>query len=356
MTKVLIASDVHIHQHKKNSDRLTHCLDVLRWIFQTAVERDIKEILFLGDLFHDRQKLDTYGFVRTYEIFEEFLYKDPKFNLHLLVGNHDMYFFKRWDISSVKPLRAFPTVTVVEEPCTCSVAGHDVDFLPYTHNPIQDLQKIKSPGHKLLCAHIAVDGAKLNLHHETKSEIQIENDGDMVIVGSDVYANWDQVFLGHYHGAQNIGINAEYVGSPLQLSFGEAFEEKHIIIYDLDSQEKEYVVNDFSPVHYIVPAEDRHNYELEGNFVKILTQDLSASEVVELRQDLETDKVASYEIKPIPQKVDEHIIEDAKAILHNQSEMMDKYVEEVDRSNGLGELDRDKLIKIGKGLAEKISV
>lgn len=266
-----------------------------------------------------------------------------------------MYFYKRWDTSSVKPLRAFPTVTVIESPSTLTVEGHPIDFLPYTHNPIQDLQKIESPKHKLLCGHIAVDGAKLNLHHATKSEVQIENDGDMTIVGSDVYANWDQVFLGHYHGAQNIGINAEYVGSPLQLSFGEAFEEKHIIIYDLETQEKEYVKNTFSPVHLILSTDERSNYQLEGNFVKLLTEDLAAAEVIELQEELEQQKVATYEIKPVPQKIEEHVVEDAKAILYNQEEMMEKYVEEIERTTGLGDLDRPKLIEVGKKLAERIS-
>lgn len=323
-------------------------------MFDTAIARGIKEIIFLGDLFHDRQKLDAYGYVKTYEVFEEYLYDDPKFNLYLLVGNHDMYYFKRWDISSVKPLRAFSTVTVIDKPCTIGIGSHAVDFLPYTHNPSEDLAKIESPAHELLCAHIAVDGAKLNLHYSTRSEVQIEHDGDMVIVGSDVYADWDQVFMGHYHGPQNIGINAEYVGSPLQLSFGEAFEDKHIIVYDLDTKEKEYIKNDFSPQHFIIPYEEKNNYPLKGNYVKLMTEELGATEVIDLQRELEEDEVASFEIKPIPKKEEEHLIEDAKAILYNKDEMLEKYVEEVEKNNGLGDLKKDKLISIGSQFCEEV--
>lgn len=354
MSKVLLFSDIHIHAHRKSSERLEHCLEALRWVFDTAIERNITEVLFLGDLFHDRQKMDTYGYVKTYDVFEEYLYNNPKFNLYLLVGNHDMYFFKRWDISSVKPLRAFPTVTVIDKPCTLGIGKHAVDFLPYTHNPSQDLAKIESPAHELLCAHIAVDGAKLNLHYSTHSEVQVEHDGDMVIVGSNVYADWDQVFLGHYHGAQNIGTNAEYVGSPLQLSFGEAFEEKHIVIYDLDTKNKEYVKNNFSPVHFIIPAEDRSNYPLEGNYVKLLTEDLGAAEVIDLQRELESEKVATFEIKPVPKQIKEHLVEDAKAILYNRDEMLERYIDEVDKNSGLGNLDKEKLLSIGMKFCEDI--
>lgn len=352
MSKVLVTSDIHIHQHKKSSDRLNHCLDALQWIFETAIDRNIKDILFLGDLFHDRQKLDTYGYVKTYDMFEKYLYEDPKFNMYLLVGNHDMYYFQRWDVSSVKPLRAFPTVTVIEKPSTIKIGDHFVDFLPYTHDPIGDLNTLKSPSHELLCAHIAVDGAKLNLHHSTKSEVCVEHDGDMKVIGSNVYADWDQVFLGHYHGPQNVGINAEYVGSPLQLSFGEAFEDKHIIIYDLQTKKKEYIKNDFSPQHFIIPASERSSYDLNGNYVKLLTDNLDSADLVDLRKELEND-VATLEIKPILKKEEEHIIEDAKAILYNKDEMLQKYVEEVEKNNGLGELNKEKLINIGNSFCNQ---
>ena len=57
-------------------------------------------------------------------------------------------------------------------------------------------------------------------------------------------------------------MNVEYIGSPLQLSFGEAFQEKHLIIFDQDKKECEYILNDFSPKHLIIKSEDTVTFAL----------------------------------------------------------------------------------------------
>jgi DNA repair exonuclease SbcCD nuclease subunit len=102
MAKVLLFTDLHIHNHKQSLQRLQDCLDVLRWAFQTARDREIKDVLFLGDLFHDRQKIQVMAYHNTFQVFEE--YRD--LNIYLLLGNHDLWFHDKWDISSVMPLSA----------------------------------------------------------------------------------------------------------------------------------------------------------------------------------------------------------------------------------------------------------
>ncbi|NDB86213.1 MAG: hypothetical protein EB127_26480 [Alphaproteobacteria bacterium] len=58
MGKVLIFSDIHIFPHKRKNERLEDCLNVLKWVFKVSKERNIKSILFGGDFFHDRQKIE----------------------------------------------------------------------------------------------------------------------------------------------------------------------------------------------------------------------------------------------------------------------------------------------------------
>ena len=57
--KILVFTDLHIHPHKKSSERLEDCLNALTWAFKTAKKRKISNMVFLGDLFHDRQKIDV---------------------------------------------------------------------------------------------------------------------------------------------------------------------------------------------------------------------------------------------------------------------------------------------------------
>jgi hypothetical protein len=252
-------------------------------------------------------------------------------------------------------LRKLPGVRVVSEPKVLSLSSEYLfAFLPYTHNPIEDLKiveeqwdiecknkKINPP--KVLGGHIAVDGAVWNAKYGTLAEVTIEHDGDMTKVGPNIFDNWDRVFLGHYHCEQQLNEKVEYVGSPLQLSFGEAFQEKHIIIYDLEKDEKTFVKNDFSPKHFIIKEHEINDYDLKGNFVRLEVNDISSNKMLEIRKNLvEEINVATMEIKQSIKK-EEHVITDAKSILYKEDEMLEKYVEQVSAN-----LDKDRLIKVGK--------
>jgi len=354
--KVLIYSDLHIHPHKRSYDRLQDCLDVQEWVFKTARDLEIENILFCGDLFHDRQKMDIPTYQKTFDCFRRNLERDDRPNVFLLLGNHDLWHYQKWDVSCVFPLGALPGVTVVDRPCALKVGNYEVGFLPYTHDPIEDLKKIKMKAKfKMLCAHVAVDGAVWNVRAGTKSEVSIEHDGDMIKITPDVFDKFDQVFLGHYHGEQKLSDTVEYVGSPLQLSFGEAFEKKHIVVYDLETHEKEYIRNNFSPEHYIVPADKITKEMLEReNFMRVIVDDLAAANVIEMKNEISKTKVKSLEIKQKPKQVAEEvqIISDAKSILAKGDEMLVGYCESEEVKELLKDLDKPKLLDIGREICQ----
>lgn len=347
MKKVLIFSDLHIAKHKHSMNRLEDCLNTLEWVFKTAVSKGIKHILFCGDLFHDRQKIDVQTYQKTFELFEKYV-PTNNIEIYLLLGNHDLWHMQRWDISSVIPLRSIKGVTVVDKPCTLDVAGHPVSFLPYTHNPAEDLKSITNNADtKILCGHVAIDGAVLNTMHQTHAEVAVEHDGDMIKVGAEIFDGWDHVFLGHYHGEQKLQYNVEYIGSPLQLSFGEAFQHKHVLIFDLETHEKEYIRNTFSPTHLIIRKDDVSKYELANNFIWIMVEDISQADLIDLRTEiLSANTVGSIEFKSVEKKVEETLVEDAKAIMLKEGEMLEKYVES--QKSTIGELKEDKLLEIGR--------
>lgn len=345
-SKILLFSDVHIHAHKKSFDRLKDCLKALEWAFETAKSNKIKDIVFAGDLFQDRQKIDVATYSLTFDTFIK--HCDGSINLWLLLGNHDMWYHDKWDISSVLPFSALPNVTVVNKACTLEVNGKEIDFLPYVKNPIEhlaDLQQVvkKRKGLKILVGHLAIHGAELNTLYHSLADVQIEHDGDMVKVGPEYFKAWDQVFLGHYHGAQEIE-NIEYIGSPLELNFGEAYQEKHVLIYDLKNCKKEYIVNDFSPKHIIVSEDEVHTHEVENNFVRVNVENRKSIEMLDLRKSIQAKKPGTLEIIQRPKKEQKQVVEDAKAILNKEDEMLETYVKEVET----GDMDKPHLVDIGK--------
>lgn len=361
MAKALLFADLHIHSHKDSVDRLHDCLQVLHWIFEQADKHEVQHILFLGDLFHERAKIDVLNYLYTFEAFmKHMLANKPHYDMWLLIGNHDMYHKEKWNVNSIKPLTAISQIHIVDQPSTISISGVNIDFCPHTENPIKELEKLKKGRDKdslrLLLGHMAVHGAKLNKLYGTKSDVIVEYDNDMQQVGVDVFDGWDRVFLGHYHGAQQLSDNVEYIGSPLQLSFGEAFEEKHLVLLDLDTLEKTYIPNEFSPKHYILPPEEISTYQLKDNFVRIVVDNMSAKDVLDLRREIVVNhKVASVSFMPKDKKPEETaaVVEEAKAAFDDMDKMLDTYI----TNRGVPAGMDGKLIKeFGKRVLENVVV
>lgn len=353
MAEVLVFSDIHIAPHKRSIDRLHDCLKTLHWVFETAVARKIKYIVFAGDLFQDRQHIDVMTYHLTFQLMHDQIVKHD-LKVWLLLGNHDLWYFDKWDISSVSPFSAIPGVTVVDKPSSIQVNGSEIDFLPYTQDPFDHLTQLRKSaaerkGKKILFGHLAVNGAKLNIVHGTRSDVIIEHDNEMIPVDVESFHGWDHVFLGHYHGAQNLSKAVEYIGSPLQLTFGEAFQTKHIIILDLKTGKKEYVLNEFSPQHLIIPEDEIENFDLKGNFVRITVKPGSSADHLDVKKMVEEQLPGTIEIIPEEEDSPEHLVTDAKSILQEEDKMLEIYVANCE----IGNLEREYLMEWGKTICKK---
>lgn len=351
MSDVILFSDLHIHPHKRKDERLEDCLKALDWVFDVAEENNITNILFGGDLFHDRQKIEVYTYQRAFETLQKRL-STKKFNLYLLLGNHDLWYNEKTSVSSVVPLSALPNVRIISSPERLVIEGSTWDFIPFTHNPVETLNELnqKDGNPEYALGHISLDGALL--HGTQYSDVTIEHDGDMISVGASLFNHYKHTFLGHYHAEQIINEKVEYIGSPLQLSFGEAFQQKHIIIFNGKTGKKKYVNNDFSPRHLVIKADEVEKYDLENNFVQIKVDDISATDLVSMKKDItDKSKLGSLEIKQNKKHIDKHVIQDAKAILLKGEEMLSKYVDEIGTKN----LERDLLLQVGKKICQASS-
>jgi DNA repair exonuclease SbcCD nuclease subunit len=217
-----------------------------------------------------------------------------------------------------------------------------------------DKVRIKSKK-KVLCGHIAVHGALFNLVYGTTSDVQIEGDSGMLLVTPDIFNEYDRVFLGHYHAAQELNDKVEYVGSPLQLSFGEMSQDKHIVVYDFDTDERTYIKNTFSNTHRRFKSTKEAQMtalveNLEGEFIEIYDENTSSVETLELKQLLSTQKLGSLSIKQLPKKIEKEALEikDAKSILSSTDQMLDSYLKSILNLT----LDIEELSKIGKQICE----
>lgn len=345
MAKFLIFSDIHIHPHKKSQERLQDCLNALDWIFQMAIANKVDSVLFGGDLLHDRQKIDSLTYMEVFNILEK--YQNEKFKTYFLLGNHDLWFANNWRVSSVIPFKALKNIEIIDKTECKIIDGVSWHFIPYTHDPVVELEKLKSNNVKesYLLGHLAIDGAKLNSFGSV-SDVIVEHDGDMVIVNKNLFTKYKRVFFGHYHSPQKLSKTIEYIGSPLQLSFGEVNEDKHIIILDSESNTVSYIKNNFSPKHFYINSCEIDNFskdQLKNSFVCVFSDE--DDDELELKKKLteftSENEVATIQVKKQNKKQDEHAIKDAKQLIVDEDKILEKYVEQVNV-----ELDKNKLLEI----------
>lgn len=349
MAKFLLFSDIHIHPHKNKTERLSDCLKALKWVFEEAIKANVDAVMFGGDLLHDRQKIDSLTYVETFRVLEK--YQHEKFKVYLLLGNHDLWFGNNTKISSTYPFGALNNFEVIDTTQSRKIHNTNWHFIPYTHNPIEEMEKlpIKEASSSYMLGHLSIDGARLNSAGSI-SDIVIENDGDMIKIGPNLFKNYKRVFFGHYHGAQKLTDKIEYIGSPLQLSFGEANEDKHIIILDSDSNEVEYIINDFSPKHLYLNEKDYQTIDkdiLKNAYIDFEVSDITDSKIKkELEQFSEKNNIANIRIRSESKRISDHIISDVKKILSDESQLLENYLTQEKPS----ELDKNILLRIGKNI------
>jgi DNA repair exonuclease SbcCD nuclease subunit len=354
MSKVLLFSDLHCHMHKASLSRLDDCLKVLEWVFETAIKRGIETIVFGGDLFQDRQKIHVISYEKTFRLIKNYCLANPRLKLFLLVGNHDMWYNEKWDVSSIAPLEAIKNVKVIAQPCAVEVAPDcTMDFLPYTKNPVEDVKTYFTKKNSILISHIALDGAQLSALYQTKAEISVEYEGDMVKVGIDNFKGWKKVLLGHYHCAQKLSDSVEYIGSPLELNFGEAFQQKHIIVLDTQTLGTEYVINDFSPKHLIIKESEVELHNLEGNFVQIIVDDITSTDIIDMKKSVKDLGFATLEFKEKPRKREKVSEEEHKEVGDKFDFSGGEVLERWAKAKGHGNMDLTKLIEIGQDIIRR---
>jgi DNA repair exonuclease SbcCD nuclease subunit len=337
----LITGDLHIHPHRNELRRIEDGLDCLNWIYQTAEGTSCLRVIFAGDFLHHRFSLSVYAYAKACNIVNN--YAEKGIETFFVLGNHDMYFEDRWDIHSLVPIREW--ATVIDKPTTLEFEGVPVDFLPYTPKPSQYLEQFK-PKSSVLISHLAVAEAFL---HSKYDILSVEDDSkEKEVISPAAFKGWKKVWLGHYHYGQRLD-NIEYIGSPMQLTFGEADQVKHIAIFDHETLETKYVVNHISPKFLILEDVDKIKAkDVENAYVEIRTAEKIHAKF-DMRRKLS--QLGAREIEFVsPQTNVEQTtkaLTEISAFVGNRDKLVDEFVELAEVP---AHLNRDRLKKIGKSI------
>lgn len=240
--RFLFTADVHCNAWAQFSTRLPNgrnsrledCLEVFRLAAQVAKisaeeGKPVDRFFVLGDLFDSRTKIDVDVYYATWQAVKSLT---EVVDVTLLLGNHDSY-AKSGESHSLEPFKSI--CHVIDE----YQVWDETDFKNETfriaaHPWVDDVQKLKD---KLA----TLSECGLLLIHQGMQEAAI---GPYAATGHGKLSVKDlpldkvkYVFAGDYHKRQFFGPGSRvhYIGSPYQLNFGEAGEEKALTLLDTDT-------------------------------------------------------------------------------------------------------------------------
>jgi len=293
MTKVIAFSDFHAHifndyakpDPEYVNDRFRAQMETLEKIFHMA-RAERATVLFAGDLFHKRSKIDDVVFNSVYKIFAE----NPDVHVTMVRGNHDARTNATVTAHWLETFQYLPNVTVYAVPMCGYVEagdssvgeGFDIYAIPYSDDITFLKQKIvefaemakQGDTPSVLVGHIGVDGSEVGKYsHRLEGAFKV---GDLF---PDVF---DYVLLGHYHKRQFLGglDNVCYIGNTIQTSFSDEGQEKGVMLLDTDKKTKPEFIPIKNKQFITLTSIDENTQEIvDNNYVRFILPKEQAQEV-----------------------------------------------------------------------------
>ena len=157
--KVCCIADLHIGIHQNSIYWHETSLNWAKWLKDELTKQKIKDIFILGDIFHYRDEIAVNTLHTVNEIFKIW----NKFNILLLVGNHDAYYKDRSDINSVSIFEERKNVTVVSKILETTILGKECAFIPWGEE-INHLSK-----KDIIFGHFEIESFKMNSYKHVLS-------------------------------------------------------------------------------------------------------------------------------------------------------------------------------------------
>lgn len=232
--KLAVTGDIHFSAYAQDTtidglpERLGSIKNSLDGMVEECIKRKINTIAIAGDLTHNKSIIHTTAQNVMLEFFEKYERSDLHF--YVIDGNHDLSSKGSEAVSSLRSLEHFRNVRWISYQSK-GEAVHQIDdgrlaFIPFFPGMDTYIKKTKAD---VLISHFGLNEGMLSSGISIQSSIKAKD-----------LKKYKLVVLGHYHLPQAMLYHSTYiyyVGSPVQLDWGEKNEEKRFLIIDTESPE-----------------------------------------------------------------------------------------------------------------------
>jgi len=231
---ILIIGDTHFGARNDSELFLEYFFDYYEQeVFPIIEQRKIKHVIQTGDLMDKRKGVN---FKTLSTVTNRFMLKLKELGceLHIIPGNHDIYYRNSNQINSMTELFSWlPSIHIYNEPTTVDFSGTKIDFIPWLnkYNSEQSIGFMKKSSSEICLGHFEIVGFEMFAGNHSQSGLK-----------QDIFGSYISVISGHYHHRSKNG-NITYVGTPYEITWTDYDDPKGVHILDTKTLELEFIKN-----------------------------------------------------------------------------------------------------------------
>ena len=233
--------------------------------FPALEEQGVEIVVHMGDAFDNRKSIDFWGLDWTRRVVLEPL---RKYEVHMIVGNHDIFLRNSTEINAPELLlKDYPNIKTYSSPTNTKVGDIDMTFIPWicSENYDETLKVIKKSKSKIAMGHLELQGFRVNKH------LVMEEHG----LDPNIFTKFQKVFSGHYHTRSDNG-RIFYLGNPYEMYWTDVNDTRGFHIFDTETFEHTPINNPYKLFYNIYYEDTPHQTfdarEYEKKIVKVIVR------------------------------------------------------------------------------------
>ncbi len=227
--KFAFIADIHLSRYSQDKiedesnlpERLHSIRRALTEVAMYCKQHEIRHLIIGGDTLHGKSII----YAIAQDLMLQFFKNYDFLQCIVIDGNHDISGKGVEVVSALRSLENIRNVRWVKFDQTYHLQPEDILFVPYSYKLPQAIKDHKA---KILISHFGLSEAVLNSGMSIISDVSVK----------DLVGKYELALLGHYHKPQEIigpNISIYYVGSLIQLDWGEKNDEKRFLVVDTDT-------------------------------------------------------------------------------------------------------------------------
>ena len=271
--KVAIITDTHFGARKGHQIFHDYFEKFYKEVFFPALdEHNIDTVVHLGDCFDVRKGIDYWSLDWAKRVFFDPL-AARNIDTHIIVGNHDIFYKQSLSINSPGlNLGEYKNVTVYDRPTTAVFHEVPVLIVPWIceGNAEEFVDELDSTNASLAWGHLELAGFYAN------KDYQCQHGTD-----AKIFSKFDRVFSGHFHKKSTSG-NVTYLGNPYQLYWNDEGDTRGFHIFDMETQELEFIKNPNQMFEKIYLNDDKKLFnpnKYTDKYIKLIVEKASPNKV-----------------------------------------------------------------------------